>query len=51
VDFTRRTWDGSATVERVRHTLDDGRTLSGLRWGEGSPRVVFVHGGAQNARH
>jgi pimeloyl-ACP methyl ester carboxylesterase len=36
-------------VERVEHTLVDGRSLSGLRWGEGSPRLVLVHGGAQNA--
>ncbi|MFZ4517651.1 MAG: alpha/beta fold hydrolase [Microthrixaceae bacterium] len=36
-------------VERVEHALDDGRRLSGLRWGEGPPRVVLLHGGAQNA--
>lgn len=42
-------WDGAAEVTRVEHTLDDGRTLSGLRWGSGPPRVVFLHGGAQNA--
>jgi esterase len=36
-------------VARVEHRLDDGRTLSGLRWGSSSPLVVLVHGGAQNA--
>ncbi len=36
-------------VERVEHALPDGRTLSGLRWGSGTPRLVLVHGGAQNA--
>jgi pimeloyl-ACP methyl ester carboxylesterase len=42
-------WDGEVEVERVEHVLGDGRTLSGLRWGSGPPRVVFLHGGAQNA--
>jgi pimeloyl-ACP methyl ester carboxylesterase len=36
-------------VERVGHRLTDGRTLSFLRWGDGSPRFVLVHGGSQNA--
>jgi pimeloyl-ACP methyl ester carboxylesterase len=36
-------------VERVSHELADGRRLSGLRWGTGAPRLVLVHGGAQNA--
>ena len=36
-------------VQRVDHALPDGRTLSALRWGDGSPRLVLVHGGAQNA--
>jgi len=36
-------------VERVTCSLPDGRSLSGLRWGQGEPRVVLVHGGAQNA--
>ena len=27
----------------------DGRRVSALKWGEGDPEVVFVHGGAQNA--
>lgn len=36
-------------VERITHPLPGGRSLSGLRWGRGAPRVVLVHGGAQNA--
>jgi len=36
-------------VERVEVELGDGRTLSALRWGDAPPRVVLVHGGAQNA--
>jgi pimeloyl-ACP methyl ester carboxylesterase len=36
-------------VARVQHTLADGRELSALRWGDASPRLVLVHGGAQNA--
>jgi pimeloyl-ACP methyl ester carboxylesterase len=42
-------WDGTAEVRRVSFDLPDDRTLSGLRWGSGSPQVVFLHGGAQNA--
>ena len=36
-------------VERVAHVLPDRREISALRWGTGEPRVVLVHGGAQNA--
>lgn len=36
-------------VERIEHRLADGRVVSGLRWGQGDPRMVLVHGGAQNA--
>ncbi len=36
-------------VERIFHPLSDGRTLSALRWGNGTPSIVLVHGGAQNA--
>lgn len=38
-----------ASVARVSHPLDDGRTLSGLSWGGGAPQLVLIHGGAQNA--
>jgi esterase len=40
---------GGVRVRRVEHQLEDGRTISGLQWGEGPPRAVLVHGGAQNA--
>jgi len=36
-------------VRRMNLGLRDGGHVSALRWGEGSPRLVFVHGGAQNA--
>lgn len=35
-------------VRRTTTTTPHGR-LSALRWGEGPPQVVFVHGGGQNA--
>ncbi len=37
------------TVVRRSVSLDDGRELSMLAWGDGPAEVVFVHGGAQNA--
>lgn len=36
-------------VTRVSLTLPDGRTLSGLRWGEAPPEVTFLHGAGLNA--
>lgn len=36
-------------VERVAVAVDGTRRISGLRWGHGSPRLVLLHGGAQNA--
>ena len=36
-------------VARIQHALDDGRHVSALKWGSASPRIVFVHGSAQNA--
>src|SRR6476646_10848377 len=41
--------DASAEVERVTFSPPDASDLSPLRWGSGSPRIVFLHGGAQNA--
>ena len=41
--------DGPPTVERISVTLDDGRSISGLRWGDGPADLVLLHGGAQNA--
>jgi pimeloyl-ACP methyl ester carboxylesterase len=36
------------TVRRTTTTTPHGR-ISALRWGDGSPEVVFLHGGGQNA--
>jgi pimeloyl-ACP methyl ester carboxylesterase len=36
-------------VTRVNLTLPDGRTLSGLRWGEAPPVATFLHGAGLNA--
>jgi pimeloyl-ACP methyl ester carboxylesterase len=45
-------WDIPFTAQPVvsRHsfTLPSGQVLSYLRWGEGEPELVFLHGGAQN---
>ena len=36
-------------VKRVSLVLQDGRTLSALKWGTETPQLVLVHGSAQNA--
>jgi pimeloyl-ACP methyl ester carboxylesterase len=36
-------------VSRSGFALPSGQKLSYLRWGEGSPELVFLHGAAQNA--
>lgn len=36
-------------VRRVTATSDDGRVMSALAWGETTPEMVLIHGGAQNA--
>ncbi len=36
-------------VRRVECRTRSGATVSALRWGSAAPRVVLVHGGAQNA--
>lgn len=36
-------------VRRVQLRLSDGRSLSGLRWGEEPPRVTLLHGAGLNA--
>jgi pimeloyl-ACP methyl ester carboxylesterase len=41
--------DGSPSVRRTEVEVASGRGVSALVWGNGSPQVVFVHGGAQNA--
>lgn len=40
---------GPPAVRRERVMLPDGRGLSALVWGHGTPELVFLHGGAQNA--
>lgn len=42
-------FDAPPVVSRVFVEMDDGRRISALKWGDGSPRIVFLHGGAQNA--
>ncbi|MBA3653790.1 MAG: alpha/beta hydrolase, partial [Actinobacteria bacterium] len=42
-------YDGPPVVARRSVDLGDGRALSVLAWGEASPELVFLHGGAQNA--
>jgi pimeloyl-ACP methyl ester carboxylesterase len=45
-------WDLDVEIPRVQRffvAVDGLRHLSGLRWGEGVPELVLVHGGAQNA--
>src|SRR3954451_25457932 len=36
-------------VERVAADTGTGGSVSALRWGTGSPEIVLLHGGAQNA--
>jgi len=45
-------WDLDVPIPTVRRffvSVDGLRQLSGLRWGDGEPELVLVHGGAQNA--
>ena len=42
-------WRGRPAVERRAVELPGGRSVSALVWGAGSPEVVLLHGGAQNA--
>jgi len=42
-------YDGPPEVARIETVLDDGRTISALRWGSDPARAVLIHGGAQNA--
>lgn len=43
------TADPRPSVERVSVPLAEGRQISALKWGKGTPRLVLVHGGGQNA--
>ena len=42
-------YDGPPTVRREFVEVEPGRRLSALMWGDASPELVFLHGGAQNA--
>ncbi len=42
-------YDAPPTVRRVAVEIEPGLSLSALVWGTGAPRIVFLHGGAQNA--
>jgi len=42
-------WSGPPPVRRTAHDTASGRTVSALHWGSGPPRLVFLHGGGQNA--
>ncbi len=42
-------YDGPPTVRREFVDVGPGRRLSALVWGVGTPELVFIHGGAQNA--
>ncbi len=42
-------WDGPPVVRRASVDMSDGRTHSALVWGDASPELVLIHGGAQNA--
>jgi pimeloyl-ACP methyl ester carboxylesterase len=42
-------FDHPPVVVRHAFTLPSGQVLSYLRWQEGDPQLVFLHGGAQNA--
>jgi pimeloyl-ACP methyl ester carboxylesterase len=42
-------YDGPPVVQRTAVTLDDGRALSALVWGDQPAELALLHGGAQNA--
>jgi pimeloyl-ACP methyl ester carboxylesterase len=42
-------WSGPPRVRRFAVDTGSGLRVSGLRWGEGEPELVLIHGGAQNA--
>ena len=42
-------FDEPPLVERVWVEVGGGRRLSGLAWGSGTPELVLLHGGSQNA--
>jgi len=42
-------WRGTPRVQRRSVATADGRRVSALVWGDAPPRLVLLHGGAQNA--
>ena len=42
-------WRGRPAVRREQVEVAPGRAVSAIVWGEGPPRLVLLHGGAQNA--
>src|SRR5271165_5564027 len=42
-------WKGQPVVARTSVEVGTDRRLSALIWGEGSPELVLLHGGGQNA--
>ena len=42
-------WNGPPAVKRTAVDVGGGQEVSALVWGTGSPELVLVHGGAQNA--
>ena len=42
-------WNGPPVVRREPVTVDGGRAISSLVWGDTEPQIVLLHGGAQNA--
>ena len=47
-DFLGVTWT-DPSVQRLQYKLKDGSSLSALKWFDGEPEIVFLHGGGQNA--
>lgn len=42
-------WSGTLAGRRVATDVGGGQRVSALLWGDATPRVVFLHGGGQNA--
>jgi pimeloyl-ACP methyl ester carboxylesterase len=42
-------WSGPPVVLRTAVTVDGGRKISALVWGDGPAEIVLLHGGGQNA--
>lgn len=42
-------WHGPPVVRREHLDVGDGRTVSALVWGTGTPELILCHGGGQNA--